>query len=365
MAAPLPSARHDAALQVPTAYVRDIIASFARGTQGATVVPTAGSVTQDGRTTQRWSGSLTVGLDALQDPPTVPSDLLTPFGTTVDVEMGVILADGSSSRVAVGSFLLTGTRASLSTGARTVELNLGDLSTRIAEHRFERPFTVGAGADLADMVAQVAQDRDPTVDVGSLTPTGAVLGRRAVFGLDAQLDPWAELVSVVKHRGFRLYFDRFGAIVLDQPPATITNLRTVDVGEVGIDFSERPANVVVARGEPTDGTGPWYGLWEDDDPSSPTFVGGPYGRKTLFYASPLFTSDAEAQAAADSIGSAIQSAGAAWSVSRPYDPTWDPDDGIQITLPSGVTQRLVVDSVTYDIGGTTSMQVHTSIGGAA
>src|SRR5690606_26451612 len=86
---PLPSLRHQRALNTPTGIRRRIGVTLNRAGQSVSIEPTAASFTQDARRSQRWSGSMTVADPALV--PSRPQDLLTPFGTEVAVTLGVEL----------------------------------------------------------------------------------------------------------------------------------------------------------------------------------------------------------------------------------------------------------------------------------
>jgi hypothetical protein len=115
--------------------------------------------------------------------------------------------------------------------------------------------------------------------------------------------------------------------------------------------------VVVARGEPQDGTAPVQAVALDTDPSSPTYAGtgpgtSPYGRVTYFYSSPLLTTVPQAQSAANTILAENVGAGATYTLNVPYDPTISAGDVISVR-----GKVLAVDSITLDLAGTTQLQV--------
>src|SRR5690606_28256032 len=102
-------------------------------------------------------------------------------------------------------------------------------------------------------------------------------------------------------------------------------------------FDQRPANIAVARGEPPDGQAPVQGISMDNNPNSPTWAGttageSGYGRVTKFFASPGIATQAQADQAAAALLDRSQGAAAAWQVSRPFDPTVDPDDVVRAPL---------------------------------
>lgn len=358
---PLPSARHHAALSARTAFVRVVNVTFTRGAMSLTVEPESATFTQDGRRSMRWSGEVTI--TTLDHLPKSPADILTPFGTRASVDLGVELADGTQSIVPFGRYIVDTSSVEIASGSATATLPLIDLADAVAGYRFETPFTVPAGVDVADAINMVIAARTGTDP--NLTATGVTLARARVFGLEPQDDPWRELVDLAAGFGLRLYYDRAGNLTLDVPPDPTGNPVAVHGAmTVAGAWEKRPPNVIVARGEASDSTPPVQAVAMDDDPSSPTYAGtapgsSPYGRITEYFASPLITTVNQAQSAARSRLAARAGAGASWTVTRPFDPTWDPDDVIAPCIDcSGLDTELtlIADSITVDANGETTLE---------
>lgn len=354
MAISLPSARHQAALQQPTGYRRSQKFTFRRGGMTRVLEPTGGSLVQDGRRAGRWDGSLTFAGDDLL--PRRPTDILTPFGTIVDVELGVELLDGSISTVPYGSYEIVSSRASQKADERTVNVSLSDLSGRIERYRFETTITSTAGTDLSTMVNNVVRNR---LGVHPGVPgTQIYLGAARVFGLETSTGPWSELLDVLDGFSRTAWYDRVGQIqigttVVDPDQATPMNL----LASLTADFDTQPPNVIVARGEDTLDTPPVQAIAMDTDPSSPTYAGtgpgtSPYGRVTEFYSSPLITTVSQAQSAANTILARTVGAGATHTMTLPYDPTISAGD---VKTFQGV--NYVVDAVSLDLTGECTLQV--------
>ena len=354
MATTLPSARHQAALAVPTGYRRWSRFTLTRGGLTRQLEPVSGSITQDARRGGRWDGRLSFAGDDVI--PRSPGDLLTPFGTRVSVELGLELLDGSLSSVPYGTFEIASSRTRIDAGARLVDVGLIDVSDTVERYRFETPLTVASGTDLADMINTVVTDR--TGFNPGVTATGSTLGADRVIGLDPATAPWSELLDILTSFGRTAWYDRVGLIqigTLTPDPASAYPLDLLT--SLSSDFDTRPPNVVVARGEPQDGTTPVQAVALDTDPSSPTYAGtgpgtSPYGRVTEFFSSPLLLTLAAAQAAANTILSQNVGAGATYTLTRPYDPTITAGDVVGF---DGST--LVVDAITLDVAGDTSLQV--------
>lgn len=354
MATRFSSARHQAALAIPTGYRRWSRFTFSRGGLTRELEPVSGSITQDARRNARWDGRLSFVGDSLL--PRRPGDLLTPFGTRVEVELGLELLDGSLSTVPYGTFEVASARTRTEAGERVVEVGLIDRSDRIERYRFETALTVAAGTDLGTMINTVVTNRSG-VNPGVST-VGVTLGAARIFGLDPSTAPWGEILDVLRSFSRTAWYDRVGEIqVGNLTPDAATAYPLSQLASLSADFDTRPPNVIVARGEPQDGSAPVQAVAIDDDPSSPTYAGtgpgtSPYGRVTEFFASPLLDTVSQAQSAANTILARHVGAGATYTLTIPYDPTITAGDVV-----SREGSALAVDAVTLNLAGETELQV--------
>jgi hypothetical protein len=354
MATRFASARHQAALSTPTGYRRRSRFTFSRGGLTVDLEPISGSITADARRNARWDGRLSFAGDDLI--PQRPGDILTPFGTRVDIELGLELLDGSVSMVPYGTFEISKSQVKIDADQRTVEVGLIDVSDRVERYRFETPLTIASGTDLGTMINTVVTNRtgvNPGVPL-----VGSALGAARVFGLDTGTAPWAEIQDVLSSFSRTAWYDRVGAIQVGSlvpDPASAYPLDSLT--SLSTDYDTRPPNVIVARGEAQDGTAPVQAVAIDSDPSSPTYAGtgpgtSPYGRVTEYFSSPLLKTVGQAQSAADTILAQNVGAGATYTLVRPYDPTISAGDVVAL---GGAV--LAVDSITLDLAGDTTLQV--------
>jgi hypothetical protein len=354
MATPFASARHQAVLDTPTGYRRWLRFTFFRSGQTVELEPIGGRMTQDSRRNGRWDGQLQFSGDAVL--PQRPSDILTPFGTRLEVELGLEMLDGSVSSVPYGTFEVSSARTSVAAGERVVNVGLADVSGAVERYRFEQPFVANADLTLPQMINAVVVNRigvSPNVD-----PDPTILGSPRIFGLDTGTAPWAEILDVLNSFSRTAYYDRVGRIQMistNIDPQSAYSLSSI--ASLSADFDTRPPNVIVARGEDQEGTPPVQAIAMDTDPSSPTYAGAgpgtsPYGRVTQFFASPLIKTVGQAQSAANTILAGQVGAGASYTLTCPYDPTIDAGDVIAV---GGAI--LVVDSVEMNLTGDTSLQV--------
>lgn len=351
---PFPSFRHQAALNTPTGIRRYSRFTFSRGGLVVDLEPVSASLTQDARRAARWDGRLQFAGDDLL--PERPGDILTPFGTRVDVELGLELLDGSVSTVPYGSYEIASAKTNESADAQVTDIGLIDLSNRVERYRFETPLTIPTGTDLAAMINTVVTNRTG-VNPG-VTTIGRTLGAARTFGLDVGTAPWSEILDVLDSFSLTAWYDRTGQIMVGNLVPDAASAYPLDnLTSRSGDFDTQPPNVIVARGESTDGSTPVQAVAIDSDPSSPTYAGtgpgtSPYGRKTEFFSSPLIKTVPQAQSAAETILAQKIGAGATYQLVRPYDPTITAGDVVSF---GGVPHA--VDSVTLDLNGNTSMWV--------
>jgi hypothetical protein len=328
--------------------------TFFRGGTSRELEPVSGSFTQDMRRAGRWDGRLTFAGDSLL--PRRPGDLLTPFGTTAEVELGVEMLDGSVSTVPYGTYEISSSKTRTAAGERVVDVGLADISGQVDRYRFEQPLTIASGTDLGAMINAVVTSRvgvNPNVGL-----VGAVIGTNRTFGLDAGTAPWDEILDVLAGFSRIAWFNRVGQIqVASVIPDATTAYPLDQLTSLSADFDTLPPNVVVVRGEPQDGTAPVQAIAMDEDPSSPTYAGtgpgtSPYGRVTRYFSSPLIKTEAQALSAAQTILASLIGAGATYTLVRPYDPTVDAGDVVNVG-----GEPMAVDAVTVNLAGDTSLQV--------
>lgn len=347
MSTPLPQAQQ-AVLQRRT-VIQPVVRCVARyGNQSEPLALSGGTITIDRRRKQRTTATLTAEVRGA-----IPT-ILSPLGTELDIEAGIRLVTGAVAYVPlVTGLVVTGVNGIVQRGA-TVSIQGTEISDRVARWRFEQPFTVTAPVDLGQVVNLILNNRGLPSTVGNV---GVTLIADRVFGLDANKDPWAELIDLVESFGWRLWIDRSGHAVLDQPPIPGAP-RDALVLVPNISISNRPPNVVVGRWEPTDGSAPVYAIAEDDNPASQTFVGGPYKRVTYFFASTLPISQVGADQAVQTLLVNQRYQGAGWAWTTPFDPTIDPDDVLHMSNqdPEVQVPDVQVDAVTIDLTGETSIE---------
>lgn len=286
---------------------------------------------------------------------------LTPYGYEIRVRRGVVYPDGDEELVSLGIFLIQST-AVVEPG-RLVRIAGIDRSQRVRDARLEDPYQIAAGTDYAGAILTLIEGNATTDPVVFTVPFRFTTTAHVtpLITLDEQADRWAEAVSMATSIGCELYFDGDGTCTLQDEPDVTTDepVWTVDDGadgvlvEAAVNLDRATAyNRVIAAGE-NGGSGATYrGTATDDDPASPTYYYGPFGRKPRFYASPFIASNAQAVSAAGAI--LLQSLGVARSVSfsAVVNPALEASDVIIVRRTGlGVDEVHVVDSLTIPLAG--------------
>lgn len=267
---------------------------------------TAGSVTVD--STAQFLRSASVSLiDVYGDlVPDSPFRSLTPYGTELKLYRGARLLDGTDETVALGVFRLSKTSIKDVAGAR-IDVAAMDRSRTISRNKWTTTWNVAAGTNVADAIIAIVQDRLPGVEM-SITATDHVTPK---LSYDPQADPWVDAVQTLATGiGFDAYFDVDGVFTLEpaiDPAAQSPVLYLVEgptniVTELDTDFDDDPGyNGVIVTGESTGNAAPARGEAWDDNPASPTYYLGRYGRVPNFVTSKVVTTNAQAVAMASGL----------------------------------------------------------------
>jgi hypothetical protein len=226
----------------------------------------------------------------------------------------------------------------------------------IVDAEFENPGQIPAGTNMIDAIELVLADVvfDPPL-VTEFQPTALVTP--AVLVYEEAENRWAFLQGLATAIGAELYFDGDGVLVLR--PATIdTPVLSLQTGEGGVviaperRWSRRDAvNRVVVSVE-NSGETPVQREAFDNNPDSPTYYLGTFGKKTFRYSSPFVKTAEQAATVAESLltqklGTTRQAA-----FSMVPNPALEAGDVVRVTAPRvGIeVEDLVLDSLTIPFG---------------
>jgi hypothetical protein len=152
----------------------------------------------------------------------------------------------------------------------------------------------------------------------------------------------------------------FVITVLADPLAT-TPVWSVEAGEGGVYISgvrgmssKGVYNAVLARGESTGAdVAPCSYLATDSDPGSPTYWGGPFGRRPRFYSSSTLLDTSACQAAAQLLLRAAKAPNAIGDFTSLPNPALETGDVIRVVHPDGSKElhQVAAFTVPLDVSG--------------
>lgn len=322
---------------------------------------TGGSITAAATSQVRRTGTIEFG-----DPtywPVNPTDILSPLGSELLIEYGVVIPNGGTVWVPLIMGVITDADRSLPVGSSGVSVTLADRASKVAEDKLTSPIQVGGGTTtVVQAITTLVQHLYPSVTVLDKTGNSTVA---AV--LDIQQDRWADGVEKLADSiGAEAFFDQLGRLVIrPQPTLSDAVAWQVNLGAGGVLVTKNEKktradvyNVVVASGMRTDGTAPVYAIVQDTDPTSPTFYGGPFGIKPRFYSSGQLTTLAQATTAATALLERARGLQAQVSLNTICNPALEPGDVIKVAT-AGAPQAHIIDQVTIPLDPGTAQQITT------
>ncbi|MEV8349067.1 DUF5047 domain-containing protein [Streptomyces niveus] len=320
------------------------------------VVPlehTGGSVPVDSGAEIRRTCTVTGCETALL--PLTPTDELSTYGARLRISRGVEFGDGTQELVPLGVFRLDENSGDPSQGP--VTLTGKAIEVIVADDKFTAPYT--ASGRVVGAITALIRRSIPDADVVS-TITDVSIGVRT---WDVEGDPWAAVQEIAAAAGAQCYTDGAGTFRI----ATLPDLLSTDpvwevaAGEGGVYVrgsrsmsSAGVYNAVQARGDnAAAGGAPVQYLAVDNDPGSPTYWSGPYGRRPTFYSSATLTTTAACQAAATVKLRAARAPNAGGDFSTLPNPALEPGDVLRVLHPDGRKELHQVASFTVplDVGG--------------
>jgi hypothetical protein len=311
-----------------------------------------GTVTADATSQVRRTATVQIADPALW--PAHPLDVLSPLGSELLIEYGIVLPGVGIEWVPVIQGVISGAERVLpvSTGQGAVTLTLADRSSRVAEDRLDGPTQTLANATVVSEIARLIQLTLPSVTVTDLTGSAQIANQITIAR-----DKWADGVEVLATSiGAECFADVNGNFVIRPTPQITDPVRWVTAsgrGGVLVTYDQKLTrdlvyNRVVASGVTTDGTAPVTVGVSDLDPTSPTYYGGPFGKKPRFYASPLLTTSAQATTTANALLAKVKGLQATVTLSQVTNPALEPGD-VVLLRDAGTVEAHIVDTLTVPL----------------
>lgn len=296
--------------------------------------------------------------------PEAAGDLLAPYGNEIRAARGVRYPDGTVETCSLGVFRIDDADVQDTGDRLAVRISGLDRSARLIDARFEEPYQVPAGTNYGTALLDVFQAAWPDI------PTSLTATTRTTPALIAEegSDRWQFGADMMAALGRALYFDGDGVLV--NPPVGAIGqapVATLAEGAGGIlvqaarRWTRQGAyNRVIATGENTGEAAPSRGVATDENPASPTYYFGAFGKVPRFYASPFITTDDQAQDAAAAILSRELGTTQSIDFGAVVNPALEPDDVVRITRErAGIDEDHVIDSLTIPLSASGAMSGRT------
>ncbi|MET9425645.1 DUF5047 domain-containing protein [Streptomyces sp. NPDC006540] len=335
--APALTGNHGLAVQVDAIY------------DGATVLEDIpfvdGSVKVDRGSDVRRTLSLTIA-----DPahfPVDPTDTFGVYGQRLWVRRGIEYLNGSREMVPLGMFVITSVSGNIHTGPLSV--SAAGLESLVKAVEFETAVSTTGWASTAAGISALITDAIPGVGFTNLSTNGAAAIATRTW--DAGTNAWAAVTEMAAAIGAECYCDASGSFILaDVPDAASSDSYVWDVttGDAGVLVSADVAltsadvyNRVIALGENTsDNTAPVSATATVTEVSDPVRYGGPMGKRTKRYSSPLITSAAKALAAASAMLRRYRAPNRSVTLQTVPNPALDVGDRIRVDYGPGIDPEL-------------------------
>jgi hypothetical protein len=285
-------------------------------------------------------------------------DDLAPYGNEIFVRRGVTFGGGSVEWVSLGYFRI---RSAGQDDAPDGPIRVvgQDRMGGIVKARLTVPVQFPATATYGDVVSQLVLEVYPwaTIEWDDLAETDA-LGRSLI----AEEDRFAFLDELVRGLAKQWHWDHRGVLVIEAIPDPGATVWDVDSGENGVLVSmgreisdDGVYNAVVVTGEALDTETPPRAVAYDNNPTSPTYWHGDFGKVPRYYSSSFITTAAQAQTTATAL--LRSNLGVPYNidfrslVNAALEP-WDP---VRVRL-GPVTQTHVIDTLVIPLAGDTAMR---------
>lgn len=237
----------------------------------------------------------------------------------------------------------------------TITLTVVDRAADVVRALFETPWAVAAGQSTTAVMTQMIQDVDPGfgVDVGPGVVDAATIVGAYEEDRGSALDELAKGINAVwmatRTGSFEIASNPYQGTAVDS--GLIVRNGTTGTMQQATDTVSRQAvtNSVTVISEPvTSGANPIRVTVRDDDPSSPTYWGGPFGKQNCVIRNDTLTTIGEAQAYAQRLLDQSLAMVHSWQISTPHFPLLDPLD-VFTTIYDGEEKQQVVVSIEYPL----------------
>ena len=299
--------------------------------------------------------------------PVNDDDLLAPYGNAVKAYLGIEMGDGNTQYTwQVFGGRISRTRLSAN---GVVTVSCYDRAADVLDNGFTAPFSSSVGIRVDTQMRELISDGYPQ----------ATFGPSDSFGQTMPLLTWdsdrgAPLDEMAQTLGAFWYPLANEQFVIRRIPWTIAGspVVTLSDGDDGIivDYGvERDRtnvyNVITTTGERADGTTPVYATAVDDNPASPTYSRGNFGRRTRQTHLQTPQTTGSVQSAANDILRSSKALTESWDLSIIPDASLELGDVVDLAVAgrTGITQVISGFVLPIDGSGPMNLNLRSQVAG--
>lgn len=243
-------------------------------------------------------------------------------------------------------------------GGAAIKIHVTDLSGAIKRNAWAMPFTLPGGMNYGDAAQAMVSDRLPSQTDFAISSTN-VQTPLLVYGMQQGGDPWQDIQDLATAIGFEAFFDASGVFTFRPVPDPSVGDAVWEfdedanplVSEASRELSnEQTFNHIIVMGQSTSSQNAVSAEAFDDNPSSPTYILGPYGEVTERLTFSLVTTQDQAQATANAL--LFNSLGGADTVSITCVPmpALEPGDIVKVNISDvNVDGNYMINSMTTSL----------------
>jgi hypothetical protein len=218
---------------------------------------------------------------------------------------------------------------------------LQDRSVRVSRGRYTQPINVVTATAVEDVITSILTQAWQGISfAGGALPTTGLTIPACAFGIEGDSDPWEDARKLADDQGYRLFFDAAGNCTMSPISGADEVTAVVSYGSTYGNFmltslnktwdTSDTFNAVIAVGEGSGLLYPFRGIAYDNDPESPTYYFGLFGKRPRYFSSPtLYTQTQADNAAVTQLKKTLGiSENVTWS--QLVDPSLDVNDGINL-----------------------------------
>ena len=308
------------------------------------------SVSVDQRNAARRRCSVTLAVTEM------PDELL-PLGSEIVLYRGVEFAFDDQEMVPLGVFRIDQTQVRRPNPF--VIVNGTDRSLLLADDKLIDPMP-GDEATVLEEIEALAKDSVPEITIINTATSTAPLPEDQAYDRER----WKAMQDLAESVNAEVFFDCVGALIIrDKPAVDAATVWTVGYEnalvstDTSMDRLKTFNGVIVEGGEY--GEPPVVGQATDDDPFSPTFWGGSFGRRPMFIQNNNLLTQTEVDELAASELARNKGLPRTVRLANMVNPALDCGDVIQVDFVNGVSEAHLIEGIQYNLGPSSQMNLTT------